>query len=217
MAADSLRYLNLSEATVITFMMPLVASFGGYLLLGSSISSVEVFLSVLSLFGVILVASPDALFPASESDATLSGTVAVGIVERVWALCVGLLGVCGSAAAFLSMSAIGKTENPLTVVNYFAAMCTVVSCAALIILPGLSFQAPGDIWEWALLFFSGLSGFLMVGCHLQVPFLYFLFSRVSHVLTLGVPAISHYPVVTGGEVTCCGQHGVHANSLRSGS
>ncbi|ROV99136.1 hypothetical protein VMCG_06579 [Cytospora schulzeri] len=158
----SLRYLNLSEATVITFMMPLVASFGGYLLLGSPFSWVEILLSVVSLFGVLLVASPDAIFSAAESgDTTTDGSNAVNLVSRIWALCIGLLGVCGSAAAFLCMSVIGKTENPLTVVNYFAALCTVVSFVALIVLPGLGFQAPGNVWEWTLLFFSGLSGFLM--------------------------------------------------------
>lgn len=178
-AADSLRSLNLSEATVITFMMPLVASFGGYFLLGSPITWVEILLSALSLFGVVLVASPDALFPAPESDATLGDVAAVSIIERVWAICVGLIGVCGSAAAFLSMSAIGKTEDPLTVVNYFAAVCTVVSCIALVVLPGLSFQVPGDIWEWALLFFSGLSGFLMVGHHFPVQASSFQFLKYT--------------------------------------
>lgn len=162
--ADSLRYLNLSEATVITFMMPLVASLGGYLLLGSPFSWLEILLSIISLFGVLLVASPDALFPAGDTSTSTAADDpnVVELASRIWALCVGLLGVCGSAAAFLCMSAIGKTENPLTVVNYFAAMCTVVSCVALIMLPGLGFQAPGNIWEWLLLFFSGLSGFLMV-------------------------------------------------------
>lgn len=159
---DSLRYLNLSEATVITFMMPLVASFGGYLLLGSPFSWLEILLSLISLFGVLLVASPDAFFTTSETDAAMNDPNVVDMVSRIWALCVGLLGVCGSAAAFLCMSSIGKTENPLTVVNYFAALCTVVSCGALVVLPGLNFQTPGDAWEWLLLFFSGLSGFLMV-------------------------------------------------------
>ncbi|KUI56239.1 hypothetical protein VP1G_03653 [Cytospora mali] len=157
----SLRYLNLSEATVITFMMPLVASLGGYLLLGSPFSWLEILLSIVSLFGVLLVASPDAMFPAAETDVTLNSPDAVNLVGRIWALCVGLLGVCGSAAAFLCMSVIGKTENPLTVVNYFAALCAVVSVVALIVLPGLGFQAPGNVWEWTLLLFSGLSGFLM--------------------------------------------------------
>lgn len=143
-------------------MMPLVAGFGGYLLLGSPISLVEILLSALSLFGVALVASPDAVFSTPESDGLLDDVTVVNAMDRFWALCVGLLGVCGSAAAFLSMSAIGKTEDPLTVVNYFVAICTVVSCIALISLPGLGFQTPGDLWEWTLLFFSGLSGFLMV-------------------------------------------------------
>lgn len=143
-------------------MMPLAASFGGYLLLGSPFSWLEILLSIVSLFGVLLVASPDAILPASGNDTAPGDSDTLGLVSRIWALCVGLLGVCGSAAAFLCMSVIGKAENPLTVVNYFAALCTIISLVALIVLPGLGFQAPGSFWEWTLLFFSGLSGFLMV-------------------------------------------------------
>ncbi|KAF3769534.1 hypothetical protein M406DRAFT_16560, partial [Cryphonectria parasitica EP155] len=157
----SLLYLNLSEATVITFMMPLVASFGGHMLLGSSFSGPEILLSSISLSGVLLVASPDALFAANDMDTTEGESDTASMASRIWAICAGLLGVCGSAAAFLCMSAIGKMENPLTVVNYFAALCTVVSCVALTVLPSLGFQTPGDLWEWLLLLFSGVSGFLM--------------------------------------------------------
>ncbi|KAJ4391247.1 hypothetical protein N0V93_004864 [Gnomoniopsis smithogilvyi] len=157
----SLRYLNLSEATVITFMMPLVASLGGYLLLGSAVSWLEILLSTISLFGVLLVASPDDFSPSRVTAVAQNESDVVDTASRIWAVCVGLLGVCGSAAAFLCMSSIGKSESPFTIVNYFAALCTLVSCASLVVLPGLGFQMPGDVWEWVLLFFSGLSGFLM--------------------------------------------------------
>lgn len=170
-SADSLRYLNLSEATVITFMMPLVASFGGYMFLGSTISWLEILLSIISLFGVLLVASPGAIFTTDLNDSEPGdpGSVDASSSSRVWAICIGLLGVCGSAAAFLCMSYIGKAESPLTVVNYFAALCTLASFIALILLPGLGFQAPVDMWEWGLLFFSGLSGFFMVSATFTRP------------------------------------------------
>lgn len=143
-------------------MMPLIASFGGYLFLGSPFSWLEMLLSIVSLFGVLLVASPDALLSTSLTDSNASDLESVDVFSRIWAICIGLIGVCGSAAAFLCMSYIGKTESPLTMVNYFAALCTLASCIALVVLPGLGFQAPGDGWEWGLLFFSGVSGFFMV-------------------------------------------------------
>lgn len=142
--------------------MPLVASLGGYLVLGTSFSWLETLLSVVSLLGVVLVASPDVLFPSGATDDAAHDPEAVTIASRIGAICVGLVGVCGSAAAFLCMSALGKAESPLTVVNYFAALCMLVSCVALVVMPGLSFQAPRGGWEWALLFFSGVSGFCMV-------------------------------------------------------
>lgn len=144
-------------------MMPLVASLGGYLFLGSTISWLEILLSIISLFGVLLVASPDAIFATPSTNPKTGELEPVDASSRVWAICIGLVGVCGSAAAFLCMSHIGKTESPLTVVNYFTALCTLASFIALTVLPGLGFHAPADMWEWALLFFSGLSGFFMVG------------------------------------------------------
>lgn len=144
--------------------MPLVASLGGYVFLGSPVSRLEILLSIISLFGVLLVASPDVLLLAGTTEVAAKEFDVVDVASRIWAVCIGLVGVCGSGAAFLCMSSIGKTERPLTVVNYLAAFCTLVSCVALIALPGLSFQLPGSVWEWGLLFFSGLSGFLMVSC-----------------------------------------------------
>lgn len=145
-------------------MMPLVASFGGYLLLGSPFSWLEILLSIVSLFGVFLVASPDVVLSgnASQMDPRVDESKVVSLTMRVWAICVGLLGVCGSAAAFLCMSAIGKSERPLTVVNFFATLCTLFSCFGLLVVPGLKFEMPGDAWEWILLALSGISGFLMV-------------------------------------------------------
>lgn len=154
-------------------MMPLVAGLGGYLFLNSPLPRVQVVLSLLSLSGVVLIAAPDAILPWSLSSKpvpTPSGLTTdeatATLIKRLQALAVGLLGVCGSAAAFLSMSGLGKAEDPLTVVNYFAALCTVASLAGLFVLPGLGgFRAPGDWWEWVLLCFSGISGFLMVRIH----------------------------------------------------
>lgn len=195
-------------------MMPLVASFAGYLLLGSPFSWVEILLSVLSLFGVLLVASPDTLFPSSDADADPD---AVYVTSRIWALCVGLLGVCGSAAAFLCMSAVGKTENPLTVVNYFAALCTVVSCVGLIVLPGLDFKVPGDAWEWLLLFFSGLSGFLMVSSTQERAMPGNAAKCCMCVADFVHAAIPHHTVSPGREIPRGCQHGVHSDCLRTGA
>lgn len=133
--------------------------------MGSPLSWLEILLSVVSLFGVLLVASPDVLLPdkASQTESlVVDDSNAVSSTMRIWAICVGMLGVCGSAAAFLCMSAIGKSESPLTVVNVFATLCSLLSFVGLVVVPGLKFQMPGDAWEWILLALSGLSGFLMV-------------------------------------------------------
>ncbi|KAL1863870.1 hypothetical protein Daus18300_008019 [Diaporthe australafricana] len=163
-AIDSLRYLNLSEATVITFMTPLAASLAGHLFLNHPLPLTQTFLSLVSLLGVLLVAAPDAILPspAPSAAAPAGETIDTSTSSRIQALAAGLLGVCGSATAFLAMSSLGKGEDTLTVVNYFAALCAAASLAALAVMPGLGgFRAPGDGWEWVLWVFSGMSGFLM--------------------------------------------------------
>ena len=73
----SLRYLSLSDATVLTFLAPLVTVFAGALFLGEKFTRKEVFasrkpvlsisffslaISVSSVLGVVLIARPNFLF-----------------------------------------------------------------------------------------------------------------------------------------------------------
>ncbi|KAK6359526.1 hypothetical protein TWF696_000681 [Orbilia brochopaga] len=177
----SLTYLDISDATVITFLAPSVAAFACYILLKEPFTKTEVLAGLISFVGVILIARPTALFstPASPSD---SGSVGSGGSEpspsqqtdglsvnlrevtpaqRTTAVLVALVGVLGAATAFTTIRWIGKRAHPLISVNYFSAWCAIVSFVALLVVPGIGFRWPRTGVQWGLLAGIGVCGFIM--------------------------------------------------------
>lgn len=140
-----------------------------------------------SLFGVVLIARPAALFsalsqhsdepvPPANSDADFvpslnitsgshgrSDTITPS--QRAAAVGVAMLGVLGAAGAYTTMRWIGKRAHPLISVNYFATWCMVVSVVAIFALPGVDFLLPSSLLDWCYLIFLGVCGFVMVRAH----------------------------------------------------
>ncbi|GAB7356895.1 hypothetical protein MBLNU459_g7757t2 [Dothideomycetes sp. NU459] len=129
---------------------------------------------------VVFIARPTSLFafsaatpPASgNSDAVpiTNGTVPipdasnydnVTPAERLSAVGIALVGVCGAVSAYTTIRWIGKRAHPLISVNYFAMWCTIVSIVAQLTLPGVGFLLPADAKEWGYLLFLGACGFIM--------------------------------------------------------
>jgi hypothetical protein len=88
--------------------------------------------------------------------------------QRLQAVAIAMLGVCGTVVAFTTIRWIGKRAHPLISVNYFAAWCTIVSFVMQFILPGVGFLLPADAKEWGYLIFLGICGFVMV-CLMEQP------------------------------------------------
>ena len=177
---DSLQYLPLSDATVITFLAPIVACWACSFLLHESFGRKEQIAGIVSFLGVILIARPTSLLPhhsdvppvASGSGdgipstnvtvpAGLQGTNHVTPAQRLSAVGAALIGVLGAASAYTTIRWIGKRAHPLISVNYFAAWATIVSTVALLAVPGIDFQLPASVWEWTCLVFLGICGFFM--------------------------------------------------------
>lgn len=135
---------------------------------------------LISLVGVALIARPVSWLPHGlaftpaghgardrvpllDSTQPSEVTMAKGITpsERLTAVSVGLLGVLGAAITFTSIRCIGKRAHPMLSVNYFGAWTTVISALVLQFYPGIDFQLPSSLREWGLLFFLGVSGFVM--------------------------------------------------------
>jgi drug/metabolite transporter (DMT)-like permease len=183
---DSLLYLPLAEATVITFLAPSLSCWACSLLIGEKFSRMEQLAAYVSLFGVVLIARPMSLFTSisysAESVPLASGdgdfipsntTVtsperlaadydAATPTQRATAVGIAMLGVLGAAGAFTTIRWIGKRAHPLISVNYFATWCTIVSIVAMFAMPGVGFLLPRYFKDWCYLVFLGICGFAMV-------------------------------------------------------
>ena len=176
---DSLAYLDLSDAIVITFLAPIVATFACSLIpyLNESFTKTEFFASIFSLFGVVLIARPASLFsrdPANtpnnpstvHSPPTPRSLLSAREIptatphQRLIAVLVALLGVLGVATAFTTIRWIGPRAHALIVMLYFALASCIVSLASSLLIPSIG----GLIWphtllQWGLLLGVGISGF----------------------------------------------------------
>lgn len=183
--ADSLLYLPLADATVITFLAPSLACWACSFLIKEPFTRMEQIAAYVSLFGVVLIARPMSLFaalshsekgpPASGDGVTaLSNTTvsepgrlasdydSVTPTQRATAVGIAMIGVLGAAGAYTTIRAIGKRAHPLISVNYFATWCTIVSIVAMFALPDVGFLLPRYFRDWCYLIFLGICGFVMV-------------------------------------------------------
>lgn len=177
----SLQYLPIADATVITFLAPGVAAAGCWILLGEPFTRKEMFATLASLMGVVLIARPTSFFDMGDAvvvvsqqegaPANATGNHDLNLPnptpgERLGAIGVALVGVLGAAGAYTTIRWIGKRAHPLISVNYFATWCTIVSFTVLTVstfIPssGRSFKLPNGLRQWAMLFGLGTCGFIM--------------------------------------------------------
>ena len=178
----SLVYLPLADATVITFLAPIVACWACSVLIHEPFTRSEQVAGIVSFLGVILIArptsflsrgshsttsgsgSPDSL-PTTNGTTTASadssGTQAVTPAQRLTAVGVAMIGVFGAACAYTTIRWIGKRAHPLISVNYYAAFTTLVSTVAVLAVPGVDFRLPANARQWFYLVFLGITGFVM--------------------------------------------------------
>lgn len=110
----SVKYLSLSDATVLGFLSPTVTGVLATLVLGEPYSPKEAIAGFISLGGAILVAQPSFLFPQITHDTDPH--------QRLLAVAVALVGVGFASAAYILIRQIGKTAHALHSVAY---LCTV--------------------------------------------------------------------------------------------
>jgi drug/metabolite transporter (DMT)-like permease len=174
---DSLSYLDVSDATVITFLVPTLTAFIAWvalrvslLLMQQDVSSNyyvqepftvnEALAGLIAFTGVLFVARPAFLFP--HKDSFLSGpapdtaNAVKGILsavkatpqERTIAICCAIFGSIAAATAYSTIRVIGKRAHSLVSVNYFAVLATVSSFLIITIHPELQFEIPKTLAEW---------------------------------------------------------------------
>lgn len=179
----SLQYLPISEATVLTFLVPVGACYAFSLFIaGETFSRKQQLASFISLAGVVFIARPVSLFSQASSAAspadspdTVVGTppgnatsqaqeqdgIHTTPAQHVQAVALSLMGVCGAILALSAIRAIGTRAHALLSVNYFAVWCVVASGFAMLVIPGVDFRLPANGTEWGWLFTLGACGFIM--------------------------------------------------------
>jgi len=166
---DSLSYLPLPDATVITFLVPTVLSFACSIIpsLKEPFTTHEKVGGLISLIGVVLIARPTFIFHSGTAHNTfVSITPAkppyVSPHQRALAVSIALVGVLGAAGAFSVIRVIGQRAHPLLSVTYFAALTVVCSLIGLLTIPSVGGMLfPKGLLEWGLLIAIGISGFLL--------------------------------------------------------
>jgi len=108
----ALTRLPLADATVIQYTNPVFTAILAALFLSESIRRRDALLTLLSLAGVVLMTRPGFLFG--------------GLEERLDPLAVGiaLTGAVFSAAAYVIVRRLGRTEDPVVIVFWFAMVAT---------------------------------------------------------------------------------------------
>lgn len=135
----ALTRLPLADATVIQYTNPVFTALLAALFLAESIRRRDVGLTLLSLAGVVLMTRPGFLFG--------------GLEERLdpFAVGVALAGAVFSAAAYVVVRRLGRTEDPVVVVFWFATIATL----GAIPFTAASAVVPTPV-EWVLLLGIGV-------------------------------------------------------------
>lgn len=154
----SVQYMELSEATVITFLAPIMTCYAcSFLIPGETFSRRQQLAGVVSLVGVVLIARPFSKQNRSGDESP----DAADSYHHILATVVAFVGVLGAAGAYTSIRMIGRRAHPLVSVTYFSSVTTVISIVAMAVVPSVPFRLPQTAIEWTLVIGLGVCGFLL--------------------------------------------------------
>ncbi|CAO1620050.1 unnamed protein product [Sympodiomycopsis kandeliae] len=209
----ALGALSLSDATAITFLGPLATGLAASAVLGEPFTRREQIAGVGSLFGVLLIARPGAIFgdrapsgpgvpstggdtPIEEDPGLGDGSDAAG--TRVYGVIVALLAVLAMAGAWVSLRTIGRSASTYHSISYFALVSWTLSFALMLLLKQ-SFVLPSNLETTFYLFSIGLFSLLAqvfqtIGLQREtasraamMSYLQIIFATAFQVLLLGTP------------------------------
>ncbi|KAI0148505.1 DUF6-domain-containing protein [Xylariaceae sp. FL1272] len=176
----SLSYLEISDATAITFLVPTWTAVLCYVWLKVGVFFLSLFpepfklsaylqlqepygiqdtsAGLISLAGVLLIARPAFLF-ANMKDGQPVGSPSSP--RRAMAVLFSIFSTFMAATAYSTIRHIGRRAHSLVSVNYFAVLSTTGSGLILLVHPDLHFRLPHGAMQWALLAVIGVAGFLL--------------------------------------------------------
>ncbi|KAF3766079.1 hypothetical protein M406DRAFT_255168 [Cryphonectria parasitica EP155] len=184
----AIQFLDLADATVITFLTPSLVAMLSAIFMRKPFTRKEQIASLLALVGVVFIARPAMIFgdtpPSSPANAPppVSAVTSDGhpmtqaslpmgedasAADRFKGTMLAVVSAVGGAGAFMAIREIGDRASILTTTNYFAGICTVFTGMALAIAPllphspsELHFALPHDQTQWILVIAITVCGFL---------------------------------------------------------
>jgi len=151
----SLHHLSLSDATVLTFIAPILTGFSGAVFLKEPLSLRETLAGLCSFIGVILIARPEFLF-GGHASSNPSEELATP-TERLTSVTAALIGVLSATCTFTVLRAIGKRAHILHSLTFFASQSLLGSTLGMILFK-VPLVMPTQILWLAMLFVVGILG-----------------------------------------------------------
>ncbi|KAI9450022.1 integral membrane protein DUF6 [Lactarius psammicola] len=152
----SLQYLSLSDATVLTFIVPILTGFSGAIFLREPLSLRELLAGLFSFLGVILIARPQFLFGSPQ---TFWDPSEVTPTQRMLSVIAALIGVVGATGAYTLIRAIGKRTHVLHSMMSFSSQCVLGSTLGMILFKVPLVIPTRTLWL-VMLFLIGIFGFV---------------------------------------------------------
>ncbi|KAG5363746.1 putative transport protein [Yarrowia sp. B02] len=156
----SLNYLELSDATVLTFLTPVATSLLAWMFLGERFTRSMALGGLVAFAGVILIARPVFLFQLLTGSKDTSG---VRPVDRLRSIGFSMLGVLGGGSAFVAIRSIGDRAHPTVNVQYFSTWCWIISLIALV-YTGKGVRLPHTWSQGFFIVILALCGFMTQLC-----------------------------------------------------
>ncbi|KAF8259028.1 integral membrane protein DUF6 [Lactarius quietus] len=152
----SLQYLSLSDATVLTFLVPICTGFSGAVFLKEPFSLRELLAGLFSFVGVLLIARPQFLFGSPQK---FLDPPEVTPTQRMLSVIAALIGVLGATGAYTLIRGIGKRVHVLHAMTSFSSQCVIGSTLGMILFR-LPLVIPTRTLWLVMLFLIGIFGFL---------------------------------------------------------
>ncbi|KAI9459250.1 hypothetical protein BJY52DRAFT_1149260 [Lactarius psammicola] len=152
----SLQHLSLSDATVLTFLAPILTGFSGAALLKEPLSIGETLAGLCSFLGVVLISRPQFLFGSPQP---FAGPSEITPTQRMLSVTAALIGVLGIAGSYLTLRAIRERVHTLHPVISFSSQSLLISTLGMILFK-VPLVIPTRTLGLSMLFLNSIFGIL---------------------------------------------------------
>ncbi|KAH8984540.1 hypothetical protein EDB86DRAFT_2962414 [Lactarius hatsudake] len=151
----SLQYLSLSDATVLTFVAPILTGISGAAFLKEHLPIGEILAGLCSFVGVVLISRPQSLFGAQP----FAGPSEATPTQRMLSITAALFGILGIAGSYLTLRAIGERAHVAHPVVSFASQSLLISTLSIMLFK-VPLVVPKRTLGLAMLFLNAILGIL---------------------------------------------------------